>query len=139
MLCWQHHGNYTDNLIHFVKRVFSTLGILYRVHGTNHTYIQAFHKHRIGNTSETFSKTHLGVRPGRGLIITIFLLWIIPPGAYQGLCTNPPLVVANPPLYLWWIIGIAILNRISHMVTDKFLLTTLLLKPFIFTDNLCSL
>ena len=52
---------------------------------------------------------------------------------------EPPLVVANPTLYLWWIIGIAILNRISHMVTDEFLQTTLLLKPLIFTDNLCSL
>ena len=65
------------------------------------------------------------VRPG-GLIIMI--------GCYD----KPPLVVANPP-HLWWIIGIAILNRIFHMVTDEFLQTTLLLKPLIFTDNLCSL
>ena len=52
---------------------------------------------------------------------------------------EPLLVMTNQPLYLWWIIGIAILNRISRMVTDEFLQTTLLLKPFIFTDNLCTL
>ena len=53
------------------------------------------------------------------------------PGVYTGCFTKVPFVAGNPPLYLWWIIGIAILNRISQMVTDEFLQTTLLLKPFI--------
>ena len=40
---------------------------------------------------------------------------------------------------LWWIISIEILNMISQIVADEFLQTTLLLKPSIFTDDLCSL
>ena len=60
-----------------------------------------------------------------GVRFSLTPLWVRPGGRTEAVLRTPPLVI-----------GIAILNRISHMVTDEFLQTTLLLKPFIFTDNL---